>query len=405
MGEWRDACLGELVAAAGGSIRTGPFGSQLHADEYTDDPAGVPVVMPKDMVQGRVARGTVSRIDELTAERLKVHRLAPGDLVLARRGDVGRYAFIEEDEAGWLCGTGAMRVHAPDPMVIWPRFLEYAMAHRQVTDWLVGHAVGATMPNLNSAIVAQIPLSVPTVPTQRRIASVLAAFDDLIEINERRIELLEDLARSLYHEWFVRFRFPGHETATFVASELGTIPTGWAVARLGDVAELRYGKALPATTRRPGPHAVVSSAGVVGEHDEALVQGPGVVVGRKGNVGAVWWINDAFFPIDTAYYVETDAPLGLVYWQLRDLKFIDSHAAVPGLSREQAGSLLLLIPSRWLAEKFDAIHATCFGSIRELRAQNQVLAATRDLLLPRLVTGRLDISDVDLGDLLPAEAG
>lgn len=263
---------------------------------------------------------------------------------------------------------------------------------------------GATVDRIPLVDFPGFPILIPPLALQRRIRTLLAAFDELIEINQRRIELLEGLAGSLYREWFVRFRFPGYEGVSFAESQLGLIPKGWSVVRLGDVAALRYGKALPATTRRAGPHAVVSSAGVVGEHDEALVQGPGVVIGRKGNVGAVWWINGAFFPIDTTYYVETDEPLGLVYWQLRHLKFIDSHAAVPGPSREQAASLLMLVPSRPVAERFDAIHATCFGSISELRAQNQVLVATRDLLLPRVVTGRLDISDIDLGDLLPADA-
>lgn len=131
---WRDVRLAEWVDAASGSIRTGPFGSQLHAHEYTDDPFGVPVVMPKDMVGGRVDRTSVGRVNQATAERLKAHRLEPGDLVLARRGDVGRYAFIEDDEAGWLCGTGSMRVHAPDRDVVWPAFLRNAIANPSVTD-------------------------------------------------------------------------------------------------------------------------------------------------------------------------------------------------------------------------------------------------------------------------------
>lgn len=209
MSEWRETTLGALVAEAGGFIRTGPFGSQLHAHEYTDDPRGFPVVMPKDMVGGRVARAAVSRVDQPVADRLAAHQLAPGDIALARRGDIGRYAFIGPDEGGWLCGTGCLRLHAPDSDVVWPLFLRYAMRSPEVVAWLAGQAVGATMPNLNAKIVSQLPIRLPSSATQRRIAAVLGAFDELIEINERRIELLEDLARSLYREWFVRFRFPG----------------------------------------------------------------------------------------------------------------------------------------------------------------------------------------------------
>ncbi len=247
-------------------------------------------------------------------------------------------------------------------------------------------------------------MALPGLATQRRIASVLAAFDKLIEINERRIELLEELARSLYREWFVRFRFPGHEDLELVDSELGPIPEGWELTTLGDVATLSYGKALPARAQRPGPVSVVSSAGIVGQHDEPLVAGPGIVLGRKGNVDSLWWVDDAFFPIDTTYYVTTDQPLGLLYWQLSELAFIDSHAAVPGLSRDQATVLPVLRPDGAVAHRFGAIHDALFSEISALKSQVGALAATRDLLLPRLVTGRFDISNVDLGDLLPAVA-
>jgi len=117
----------------------------------------------------------------------------------------------------------------------------------------------------------------------------------------------------------------------------------------------------------------------------------------------VWWIDRPFFPIDTTYYVVTDMPIGLLYWQLCDMAFIDSHAAVPGLSREQAYGLPVIVPTVALARRFDSTHRACFDSMSGLRSINAALARTRDLLLPRFVTGRIDISDVDLGDLLPAE--
>jgi type I restriction enzyme S subunit len=263
---------------------------------------------------------------------------------------------------------------------------------------------GAAQPFISLGDARAIRIVLPELAVQRRLTAVLAVFDGLITINERRIVLLEELAKSLYREWFMRFRFPGHERIAMVNSQLGPIPEGWEVVNLGKIVRLRYGKSLTAKARRPGPYVVVSSAGVVGEHDEALSPGPGVVVGRKGNVGSVWWIDAPFFPIDTTYYIETDEPLGLIYWQLRHVAFIDSHAAVPGLSREQAYSLQVLCPDRSLAERFNAVHVAYFKSIAELRNQNEALADVRDLILPRLVTGRLDISDIDLGDLLSEEA-
>jgi len=128
------------------------------------------------------------------------------------------------------------------------------------------------------------------------------------------------------------------------------------------------------------------------------------VVGRKGNVGSVWWLATDFYPIDTTFYVKSRQPLGFVYWQLQGLEFIDSHAAVPGLSRSQAMSLPVIAPDQEVVQRFDVVNRSVFRAMSALRSQADSLATTRDLLLPRLVTGRLDISDVDLGDLLPTDA-
>ncbi len=292
----------------------------------------------------------------------------------------------------------------PEPERVHSSFLMYRLASGDLQARMAEMSTGSTVPHLNMADIRTFPMPpLPSMFAQRRIAAVLSAFDELIEINERRIELLENLARSLYREWFAHFRFPGHEGAELVDSDLGPIPEGWQVRRLGDVAELRYGKSLPAKIRRPGDVPVVSSAGVIGTHDRALVEGPGIVIGRKGNVGSVWWVEDDFFPIDTTYYVESNLSLGLLYWQLQGLAFVDSHAAVPGLSREQALALPFVLPGQPVVESFDQVNRALVPASAGLRATNRQLAATRDLLLPRIVTGRLDISDIDLGVLTPLE--
>ena len=128
------------------------------------------------------------------------------------------------------------------------------------------------------------------------------------------------------------------------------------------------------------------------------------MVGRKGNVGSLWWIENDFFPIDTTYYVGTKLPLGFAYRLLETVEFIDSHAAVPGLSRDQAYGLPVAIPPAALMRDYDAVHREMQSQKEACRVTNVRLAATRDLLLPRLITGKLDISDIDFGDLLGEEA-
>jgi type I restriction enzyme, S subunit len=367
IGEWREETLGDVL--------TLQRGFDLPARSRVDGP--FPVVSSS----GITGRHAVAKVD-------------PPGVVIGRYGSLGLVHWITEPY--WPLNTSLWVKNFKGN---YPRYVSYLL--RTVN---ADGSAASAVPGVNRNHLHRLPVRVPSVGSQRRIAAVLAAFDELIEINDRRIELLEDLVRSLYREWFVQFRFPGHESVALYESEVGLIPEGWTTVHLGDLATLRYGKALPAARRKPGPYAVVSSAGVVDEHDETLVPAPGIVIGRKGNVGSVWWIDRAFFPIDTTYYVETLVPLGLMYWQLRHLAFIDSHAAVPGLSREQATSLLVLSVDRSLAQRFDEIHQACFDVIAALRSQNGELVATRDLLLPRLVSGRLDISDIDLGDLLPAEA-
>ena len=199
------------------------------------------------------------------------------------------------------------------------------------------------------------------------------------------------MARALYREWFVHFRFPGHETHPRVDSPLGPIPKGWEVKKLGDVLELNYGKALKKEDRQEGPFGVYGSSGTVGTHSSSLVKGPGIIVGRKGNVGSVFWCEDDFFVIDTAYFVTSSLPLRFLFYVLPTLNFINSDAAVPGLSRNQAYSLEVLVPPATLLAKFCELADSFERQASTLGRQTQNLRRTRDLLLPRLLSGQVPI--------------
>lgn len=388
--------MGDLVSLAGGEVRTGPFGTQLHKSDYVNDPAATPVVMPKDLLDGKIHSSSIARVNDEVVERLRTHILSAGDIVLGRRGEIGRRAWTSDAEEGWLCGTGSMRIALNGSEQVRPRFLFYFLGLDQTIGWLEGHAVGATMSNLSAGVVQQLPVRYPPLALQDSIVEILDSFDDLIENNRRRIEILEEMARLLYWEWFVYFRFPGHEDVEMVDSDLGPIPEGWGVCRLGDALELAYGKALRADDRMGGPVGVYGSGGHVGWHDEALVAGPGIVVGRKGNVGSVNWSDRDFFPIDTTFYVKSDMPLRFLDQMLRTLEFIDSHAAVPGLSREQAYALMVTKPEDRLLSSYESAVQPMYGLRRNLTEQNAVLRDARDLLLPRLVSGELDVSELDL---------
>ena len=398
--EFTTRTLGETCDEVDGVIQTGPFGSQLHQSDYRDE--GTPVVMPKGLADDRVSIESIARIGEEDVERLARHKLENGDIVYARRGDIGRRALITSREAGWMCGTGCMRISLGDT-ILNPRFLFYYLGQPDIVTWIYNQAVGATMPNLNTSIVRSVPVKYPPLPTQRKIAAVLSAYDDLIENNTRRIAVLEQMARLLYQEWFVRFRFPGHEDVALVDSELGPTPEGWEVKQIGDVIELAYGKGLRKDDRIAGPYPVYGSSGIVDYHKESLVQGPGIIVGRKGNVGTVYWSDEAFYPIDTVFYVQTDVCLHYVYYNLQEQNFISTDTAVPGLNRNQAYLLPFLLPNASTMQVFQEIVIPIFRQVRNLKLKNTILRRTRDLLLlllllllPRLVSGQVDVSALEI---------
>ena len=281
-------------------------------------------------------------------------------------------------------------------------YLYYYFATRRDELLSIGSAGGVRTPIISKSSFEALHVEVPDLRVQRNVASILSAYDDLIENNTRRIAVLEEMARRIYEEWFVRFRFPGHEGARMVESELGLVPEGWRVRLLGDEIELAYGKALKAEDRALGNVPVYGSSGVVGHHSAPLVVGPGIIVGRKGNVGSVHWCDVPFFPIDTVFYVNTALPLHYVFFNLQRQNFLNNDAAVPGLNRNQAYALPLLVPSRDVLGRLDAESAQLLGLARLLARKTVNLRATRDLLLPKLISGELDVSAMSEPEALAA---
>ncbi len=218
--KWTKCTLNDICDKANGHIQTGPFGSQLHQSDYSE--TGTPVVMPKDIIDGTITEDGIARVSDSHVQRLSRHRVQLGDILFSRRGDVGRCALVCEREVGWLCGTGCLRVTVDSKMAD-SKYIFYYLQQPASMDWIEKHAIGATMLNLNTGILGNVPVAFPDIPTQHRIASILSAYDDLIENNRRQIKLLEEAAQRLYREWFVEMRFPRHEGVKIVDG----LPEGW----------------------------------------------------------------------------------------------------------------------------------------------------------------------------------
>jgi len=249
---WQKHRLGDVVDEGGGSIQTGPFGSQLHASDYVAE--GIPCIMPANMKNNRVNVSGIARISEHDANRLKRHIVKTGDIVYSRRGDVTQKALVRENENGFFCGTGCLLLRPGKK--IDPAFLTYYLSTKIYQSWIASQAVGATMPNLNTGILNRVSFCAPDKDDQERIASVLTALDAKIELNNRINAELEGMAKLLYDYWFVQFDFPmtANQAAALGKPHLTghpyrasggkmiynetlkrDIPEGWNVCNVGDV--------------------------------------------------------------------------------------------------------------------------------------------------------------------------
>lgn len=268
------------------------------------------------------------------------------------------------------------------------------------------------------------PLWLPTMDEQKAISTCLNSLSRKIELNHQMNATLEAIAQAIFKSWFtdfdpVRAKVEGRgpegmdaETAALFPDEFEEIerqevPKGWEIGTLGEAIELAYGKALKQDLRCSGLIPVYGSNGQVGWHNEKLVNGPGIIVGRKGNPGVVKWSQTDFFPIDTTFYVNLkNKSLNLFYlfYELRrhDLALLGADSAVPGLNRNLAYMSQIIIPPSAILKKFASILAPIFDFIHLSNLQSRTLAEIRDLLLPKLISGeiRVPINDEQIEEAI-----
>lgn len=273
-------------------------------------------------------------------------------------------------------------------------------------------AEGSVQKNLYVSTLSNLDVPAPPLAIQKGVADVLGALDDRITLLRETNATLEAIAQALFKSWFVDFdpvrakqegRAPeGMDEATaalfpdgFEESELGLVPRGWRVTRIDAFIELAYGKALKAENRKAGTVPVYGSGGITGWHDQALVDQTSIIVGRKGTVGSLYWESRPFFPIDTVFYVKSRKPLTYCYQLLKTLGLdsMNTDAAVPGLNRENVYRLLVTEPPEEILAAFDNLASVLRMSMDENERQAQTLAALRDTLLPRLISGQLRLPE------------
>jgi type I restriction enzyme S subunit len=273
---------------------------------------------------------------------------------------------------------------------------------------LLQAATGSTFPNVSGPQLGAIPFPDLEPNVGLAISATLGALDDKIELNRQMNDTLESMARAIFKDWFVDFgptRAKMEGRAPYLAPDLWALfpdrlddegkPEGWTLQRVDELFELAYGKSLPATQRRQGEFPVYGSGGITGYHDEALIPGPSIIVGRKGTIGTLYWEDRASFPIDTVFYVAPKASPSFCYYLLQTLGLEDMNtdAAVPGLNRNNVYRLTQALPSNGMMRTFDITVSALREQMRSLRIENEALTETRDLLLPKLMSGEIRVAE------------
>ncbi|EAU3145149.1 restriction endonuclease subunit S [Salmonella enterica subsp. enterica serovar Mbandaka] len=249
----------------------------------------------------------------------------------------------------------------------------------------------AAVPGLNRDRAYSLPIRLPSSDQQSHIVKFLRSYDDLIENNRRRIQLLEESARLLYQEWFVHLRFPGHKQVKIT----GGVPEGWSKEPLENLLVLQRGFDLPVSKRIEGSVPIYASTGINGFHNVAKVKGPGVVTGRSGSLGTVMYVAKDYWPLNTTLWVKEFKKASPIFatYLLRAMKLegYNGGAAVPTLNRNDVHKVDVLCPESKLMNEFEVQVENIFKQIDKLKEYNEKLAQARDLLLPKLMSGELTV--------------
>lgn len=331
------------------------------------------------------------------AKKLKNVSLEKNDILLNITGDsVGRCCLVQNDvlPARVNQHVAIIRTNESTDAYFLMCYLNSSYNKRA----LLNHVHGGTRKALTKGTIENFEIDLPNLEVQKNISSILNSLDNKIHQNEEINHTLEEMAMTLYKHWFVDFG--PFQDGEFVESELGMIPEGWEVVQLKDIVEIAYGKSLPKKKRVPGLYPVYGTSGIVDTHNNYLVQGPGIVLGRKGTIGTVYFSNEDFFPIDTTYYItpkKTQLTYEILYCMLKqfDFKNMNNDSAVPGLNRNDVYNMKVVIPIYDVWKQSGNKFKDIFDLINLNNNEITNLEQTRDYLLPKLLSGKIDLSEAE----------
>jgi type I restriction enzyme, S subunit len=423
---WTEHTIADIAAEPRWSLNGGPFGSKLVSSMYASE--GIPVIrgtnLPEDK---RFDDSGYVFVSPEKARELRQHEARSGDIIITQRGTLGQVGLIPENSKFmiYIISQSQMKLTVNQEKTD-PLFVYYCFRNQKTVQKIIDISMSSGVPHINLALLRSFPILLPPLPTQRRIASILGAYDDLIEVNRRRIAVLEEMARRLFDEWFVHFRFPGHEAHKIVETEHGPLPEGWRILPLIEICHrITDGSHhSPPSVEEGMPMASVKDMHAWGFDFSAMRQicredfDQLIRSGCKPEIGDILIAKDGanlnkhtflvsepleIVLLSSIAIIQPKAELQREFMVslLRSeqissaIKLMKSGAAIPRIVLKDFKRLLIPLPSAEVRDRYEKYVAPVHGLIRDLAKSNETLAASRDLLLPRLISGDLTLPEAE----------
>jgi type I restriction enzyme S subunit len=405
--------------------------------------------MPTNIGDGGIVEEGIARIDQSDVDRLSQHKLQLGDIVFSRRGDVTKNALIREREVGWFCGTGCLKVRLGKEKNAIAKFISHCLRSPEIKDWLVRHAVGATMPNLNTGILSAVPIVLPPLKTQLKISAILDSLDDRITLLRETNATLEAIAQAIFKSWFVDFdpvrakqegRAPeGMDEATaalfpdsFEESELGLVPRGWGRSSIGQLCSLTKGCSYKGDGLSEDQGAYMFNLGCfnaprvfatekvkryTGEYKERHMVSAGDLIlantdmtQERAILGRPLLIPEGYSPGFVSHHVFKATPKSqsdsgvlriYLYFSFLQPAFRDvavgyaTGTTVLALPKDALEKHLLVLAPEENRKLFSRVVKPIIDQIARNIDLAKTLATLRDTLLPRLISGQLRLPDAE----------
>ncbi len=400
--DWRTVSLGEVAEIIGGGTP-----STKKPENYGGD---IPWITPKDLSNYKF-RYVTSGERNITKQGLASSsaKLLPKNAVLfTSRAPIGYVALAKNEVA---TNQGFKSLLLKDGNI--PEFFFYLLKH--YTPKIESYASGSTFKEISGGVLKSIEVTIPDFEDQKAIAHVLGTLDDKIELNQKMNQTLEEIAKAIFKSWFVDFdpvraKAEGRPTGLspevsdlfpdeLVDSEIGEIPKGWDIRGLDHYLLLQRGFDLPSKDRIEGDFPVVAASGISSTHNFPKAKAPGVVTGRSGVLGNVFFVQQDFFPLNTTLWVKEfyAATPVFAYFLLGTIDFavFNAGSAVPTLNRNHLSSLRFPSPQQKLIDQFTKIATPLMESLDLRTKESSTLEQIRDTLLPKLISGELRIPDAE----------